>query len=490
MPSGLPITDPDNLKIAREFCLLAQKNNVDGMDDFLHFHPGFNIATPYEKFTALHYACKYKALEAAIVLINLGGDLSEANKDGVKPIDLCASDSTFSKKLLEEQGEDNILSKASFYTGRERSNRVQLGNLGYKTEIRYTSDVIEQIKSEDEKNDLSAEQNTVRMLYFITGSSFQIFTRKLPSQETIFDAVFDAESSGGIHIMLCSAKLPHEYVNSKYLIVTDFLNPNNINKLTAFYKNPINRYSADEILCDNSRRDDWDRARENSHNTGGALIMPLGFPEPILKKYFKVNPEGSSSYYGEKEDAESALFFARRKHKTNLAFVPGLNLLGELLAKEARDSLYKSFPASRPNPKMIVIPDTKEKVEASNTMKPIVHSFEFSKDRETLKKRNVTDLNLLIAILKQYKLKKDGENLPTPELVLRRAAATGKIETIKMLNKLVEDLNFEEKGVESGKTALDLAIQYDKTEVIKYLREVKDLPPLVTPITIGSSASL
>lgn len=90
----------------------------------------------------------------------------------------------------------------------------------------------------------------------------------------------------------------------------------------------------------------------------------------------------------------------------------------------------------------------------------------------TLLKRNITNSNLLSKLLKECQLPKDGAQLPSPELALRRAAAAGKIKCIQGIIELVKDININEPGPDSGKTALDFAIFHSNQDVVLYLQNL------------------
>lgn len=330
--AGLPVTEEENIAVAREFCLQAQKNHVIGMQDFLHEHPGFNINTPFKDgFKALHYACKAKALEAALFLINLGADPKQAafNKNGTTPLDLCKADPTFSEAISKKINPWTL----GFNINDERNNRVQLGDLCYQAEIEI-KDTFFSVQRDDSKTD-----SVMHMLYSITGRKFKLFMRMLGDKD-IFDAIFDSDSSGLTYAALTLAGLPSEYVNSKFLVVTDIYEPENIAKLESFYAEPLNRYSEDEIFCDN-----WKREEKKHTNR-----IPLIFPEKIVKKYFSYNPPGTADHaYSEKTDPESRRFFESKKYKTDRVFKGSLTVQYEICAKMARTSLSGNFGASRPN---------------------------------------------------------------------------------------------------------------------------------------------
>lgn len=89
-------------------------------------------------------------------------------------------------------------------------------------------------------------------------------------------------------------------------------------------------------------------------------------------------------------------------------------------------------------------------------------------DKETMK-RDIISFTGLRSVLEQCRTKLDGNTLPTPELALRRAAATGKLNVIIMLFALVKDLDANQAGPTSGNNALSFAVMNRHQEVVNYL---------------------
>ncbi len=113
------------------------------------------------------------------------------------------------------------------------------------------------------------------------------------------------------------------------------------------------------------------------------------------------------------------------------------------------------------------IPETPAPVLFSVARSGISHS-----SLESEKKRAITNHELLIQALKKCKTKKDGENNPGPELALRRAAKVGMLDIIKTLVEVVKDLDVNQQGPESGKTALDFARESDNDTVVNFLESI------------------
>lgn len=99
-----------------------------------------------------------------------------------------------------------------------------------------------------------------------------------------------------------------------------------------------------------------------------------------------------------------------------------------------------------------------------NTQTPLI----FEECPKDLEKRNVT---ALITVLKQCRTSKNGDGLPDPELAFRRAAATGKLDVLKALLELVKDIDINQPGSESGKTAIMYAQEYGHKEIVAFLRK-------------------
>ena len=75
----------------------------------------------------------------------------------------------------------------------------------------------------------------------------------------------------------------------------------------------------------------------------------------------------------------------------------------------------------------------------------------------------------VISILNRVKTKNDGDNIPEPEVALRRAAADGLADVIQALVENVQDLDLNQCGNTSGRTALHFATIYGRTNVVSQL---------------------
>lgn len=121
------------------------------------------------------------------------------------------------------------------------------------------------------------------------------------------------------------------------------------------------------------------------------------------------------------------------------------------------------------------ISDMNEAIETAISQraekKETIPILSFNKYPKGLQERNILDLQKVVSLLGLCKLKKDGDILPTPELALRRAAAAGKIDLIRDLIKNVKDIDINEKGPDSGKTAAIFAQEKGHLEIIKLLQE-------------------
>lgn len=100
------------------------------------------------------------------------------------------------------------------------------------------------------------------------------------------------------------------------------------------------------------------------------------------------------------------------------------------------------------------------------------HSQKSAALYKNLGNRHITNFWLLEDVLIKLKIKKDGDEFPKPELALRRAAACGQLENIKILVRIVKDIDINELGPDSGKTALDFARSKNHTEVDRYLESI------------------
>ncbi|MFM8454486.1 MAG: hypothetical protein ACKOAD_05960, partial [Gammaproteobacteria bacterium] len=76
----------------------------------------------------------------------------------------------------------------------------------------------------------------------------------------------------------------------------------------------------------------------------------------------------------------------------------------------------------------------------------------------------------LFRIMFKMASKKDF-HFPSAELCLRRSAALGDFGIVKFLVENLKDLDLEEKGPESGMSALDFSRKYDHSNIEKYLLE-------------------
>lgn len=87
-------------------------------------------------------------------------------------------------------------------------------------------------------------------------------------------------------------------------------------------------------------------------------------------------------------------------------------------------------------------------------------------------KRDVESNPELVKLLMQCLTIKDNLKPPTPELAFRRAAAMGNVNLLEQLVSLVPDLNINEGGPDTGKTALDFAETHGQVEAVQYLRSL------------------
>ncbi len=320
MPEGVifSIEDAAQKQIVKTFCSHAKNNRVSELVNMLKEYNSFNIDTPFSNgFTALHYACKYKALNSASFLLKIGANLRIAAKDhrGTTPLDLCADDPDFKKKVVEIYNADPIVKGLTI--AHERKSRFQPGDLYY--EIGFTDAHTLNDKIYD-------------LLYSITGDKFDVCVRKR-EDKYVYDAIFDSRDSGLVSLDLTRAGIPHEYVNLKYLIVTDLKSEENIAKLREFHFNPLNKYY---IYCEDELKKNRLKDNERGNN-----IKTLDPPKFIRDKYFTVAPQPSTYFWEPKNDPESQLYFARTHHKCDP--VPGCNIKYEQLSAKARESLATSF---------------------------------------------------------------------------------------------------------------------------------------------------
>ena len=111
----------------------------------------------------------------------------------------------------------------------------------------------------------------------------------------------------------------------------------------------------------------------------------------------------------------------------------------------------------------------------SSTIPPLIFTKP-NTDTQGLHARRITDIDALMTVLKKCRTSKDGDNIPSPELALRRAARMGWLQEVKNLVSLVKDLTLDTEGADSGKTALDFAKEHDHTAVIDFLKSVGAKP--------------
>ena len=334
MPAGIifSIEDSEQKQIIKTFCSHAKNNRVPEMVKMLQEYPAFNIDTPFTNgFTALHYACKNKSLDAASFLLRIGADLNKAAKDnlGTTPLDyLCVEDIEFKKKVLEVANTCQIMK--ALHISRERTSRFQPGDLYYEVILQNAHNIL--------------DDEILSMLYSITGDKFDLAIRK-NGDAHIYDILFDSRDSGLVSLALLRVGIPHEYVNSKYLVVPDIKATENIATIKAFYSNPQNKYY---IYCDDELKEN--RIKDDER---GSNIKSLGFPSFIEDKYFTLAPQPSPYFRVPKNDPEAQLYFARKSHKGD-SVSGDSNIKCEQLAVTARESLAKTFPACvlKPFPKL------------------------------------------------------------------------------------------------------------------------------------------
>ncbi|HEV2524319.1 MAG TPA: ankyrin repeat domain-containing protein [Gammaproteobacteria bacterium] len=85
--------------------------------------------------------------------------------------------------------------------------------------------------------------------------------------------------------------------------------------------------------------------------------------------------------------------------------------------------------------------------------------------------RNINSMEELLELLTLCMTKKDGHVLPHPELALRRASAVGKVDIVKGLIANVIDININQPGPDSGKTALMFARENGHGEIVTFLTD-------------------
>jgi ankyrin repeat protein len=76
-------------------------------------------------------------------------------------------------------------------------------------------------------------------------------------------------------------------------------------------------------------------------------------------------------------------------------------------------------------------------------------------------------------MLKKCKKKQDGNELPSPESALRRASISGRTDIMRILLDSATNLNINEAGSESGKTALHFAVIGKHIDAAKLLIQCK-----------------
>ena len=330
MPAGVifSIEDPEQKQIVKTFCSHAKNNRVSEMIKMLQEYPSFNIDTPFTNgFTALHYACKHKALDTTLFLLKIGANPNKSAQDrqGTTPLAyLNAEDLDFKNKVLDAVNTDKLMK--ALYISQERKSRFQPGDLYYEV-IRQDAHTI-------------LDDEILSMLYAIIGDKFDLAIRK-NGDVNIYDLLFDSSDSGMVSHALLRVGIPHEYVNSKYLVVPDIKSTENIAIIKAFYSDPRNKYY---IYCDDELKEN--RLKDSER---GSNIRSLRFPKFIEDKYFTRAPQPSRYALMPKDDPESQLYFARRKQKQDP--VPDENdMKSEQLAAKARESLATTFSACKLKP--------------------------------------------------------------------------------------------------------------------------------------------
>jgi hypothetical protein len=209
----------------------------------------------------------------------------------------------------------------ALYISHERTSRFQPGDLYYEVILQNAHNI--------------SDDAICSILYSITGDKFDLAIRK-NGDANIYDILFDSMGSGLVSLALLRIGIPHEYVNSKYLIVPDIKSADNMAKIKAFYSNPRNKYY---IYCDDELRENRLKDDERSSN-----IKSLEIPKFIKDKYFTLLPQPSPYLMEPKNTPEAQLYFARKRHKQDP--VPDdSNIKVEQLAVRARESLAKTFPA-------------------------------------------------------------------------------------------------------------------------------------------------
>ncbi len=95
-----------------------------------------------------------------------------------------------------------------------------------------------------------------------------------------------------------------------------------------------------------------------------------------------------------------------------------------------------------------------------------------------LSSRNIINKVELLKLLNLCKTKND-RVLPKPELALRREAAAGKMDIVKGLIENVKDIDINQPGPDSGKTAVMFAQEKGHLEIVKLLLEITGIgtPP-------------
>lgn len=124
--------------------------------------------------------------------------------------------------------------------------------------------------------------------------------------------------------------------------------------------------------------------------------------------------------------------------------------------KESYKEIYESFFPS-------------EKINENSSSLPLRDLGDLEKKETAEILRVTTPTKNIQPFLKRCKLKKDGDKLPTSELAFRRAAAAGLEAVTRALVENAKNLDINQTGTESGKTALHFAAMHKRKNVISQL---------------------
>lgn len=105
-----------------------------------------------------------------------------------------------------------------------------------------------------------------------------------------------------------------------------------------------------------------------------------------------------------------------------------------------------------------------------NTNNTNTDNFLGYNQHQNLRGRTIENTAEVISVLNQCKTNVDGNQLPAPELALRRAANAGRLDLVQKLVNNVKDLNINEPGPTSGKTALDFAEEKGHLVIVEFLK--------------------